>query len=156
MTPISAFFDLPDASIWPVVSNTSQNQSPKRKIRGERLRLQAARIVMGVLLRHLDPGTLCVGYWSSQGDFIPLGMAVIASEAGFCRRRCERAIVYLKSVGFVSIFPPQHYNNPIPYAGLRVVRAITPVFFEWAGLSEQLEMVRADAVRGLEADGGQP
>lgn len=111
-------------------------------------RRMAVRLIMGVFLRHIDPVTLCVGHWSPKGDFISLDMATIASEASLCRRRCERSISYLKTVGFVSVFPPQHYCNPVPYAGLRVVRAVTPAFFEWAGLAE--------AIRGLQDDGGQP
>jgi hypothetical protein len=119
-------------------------------------RLKAVRLTIAVLLRHLDLPALYVGHWSARGEFIPLDMATISREAGLCRRRCERAISHLKKISFVSVFPPQHYNNPIPYAGLRVVRAITPAFFEWAGLSEQLERVRAGAVCGLRAGGGQP
>ena len=119
-------------------------------------RLKAVRLTISVLLRRLDLETLCVGHWSTKGDFIPLDMATIAGEAGLGRRRCERAISHLKKIGFVSVFPPQHYCNPVPHAGLRVVRAITPAFFEWAGLSEQLEQVRADSLRGIETGGGQP
>ncbi len=50
-------------------------------------RLKAVRLTISVLLRRLDLETLCVGHWSTKGDFIPLDMATIAGEAGLGRRR---------------------------------------------------------------------
>ena len=126
----------------------------RRKIRSERREAIAA--VLKVFLTHLDPATLWVGHWLDNGDFIPLDMATIASEAGLCRRRCERAISGLKAAGLVSVSPPQHHYNPVPYAGLRVIRAVTPALFEWAGLFEMLDQAQSEAIRSTHDDGGQP
>lgn len=128
--------------------------SSGRKVRRERLKIIYA--ILSVFLRSLDPKTLCVGHWSAKGGFLPLDMASIASEAGLGQRCCERTLLYLKSIGFVSVFPPRHCINPVPYAGLRAVRAISPAFLEWAGLTGHLEQVRADAFCKSKVDGGQP
>ena len=119
-------------------------------------RRKASWLVLSVFLRHLDPITLHVGYWSRSGDFIPLGMAAVVSETGLCRRRCERAISHLKALGFVAVLPPRHLCNPLPYVGLRVIRAVTPSFFEWAGLAEHLDLVRSESIHQSQVEGGQP
>jgi len=121
-----------------------------------RERRKASMLVLSVFLRHLDPITLHVGHWSRSGDFIPLGMAAIVSETGLCRRRCERAISHLKAFGFVDVLPPRHLCNPLPYVGLRVIRVVTPVFFEWAGVAEHLDRARSEVIHQIHAEGGQP
>ena len=121
-----------------------------------RERRKAAMLVLSVFLRHLDPITLHVGRWSQQGDFIPISMTAIVSETGLCRRRCERAISHLKALGFVAVLPPRHLCNPLPYVGLRVIRAATPSFFELAGLAESLDRARSEAIHQSQVEGGQP
>lgn len=151
ITPNYAPFDLPNANAVTLDDAGSSLYLPLgRKVRNERL--NAVRSVINVFLRHLDPGILCIGRWSPHGDFILLDMSAIASEAGLCQRRCERALLYLRKPGFVSVFSPQHYHNPILHTGLRVLRALIPAFFEWAGLAEPLEQVQSDSLQGIEAD----
>ncbi len=130
------------------------HHSSGRKVRSERLK--AIHSVIGVFLRHLDQETLWVGHWSPQGGFIPLDMATIARETGLCQRRCERSILCLKNIGFVSVFPQQNNCNHVRYAGLRVVRALTPAFFEWEGLSNLLDQLLTGTLHDIEDEGGQP
>ncbi len=155
MTPKHDSCDLPNTNaVTPDDATPGLNHASGRRVRSERFK--AVRAVMVVFLRHLDPETLCIGHWSPQGDFIPLDIATIAREAGLCRRRCERTLLYLKNIGFVAAFPPQHTHNPVRYSGLRVVKALTPAFFEWEGLPELLDQLWVDAIRSIGAEGGQP
>ena len=153
MTPKHDSCDLPSTNtVTPDCAGAGLYHASGRRVRSERLK--AVMAVMVVFLRHRDPKTSCIGHWSPQGDFIPLDTATIAREAGLCRRRCERAIVYLKSIGRVMAFPQHDHCNPVHYTGFRVVRAITPAFFDWEGLSGLWGQIWSDALRGIEAEGG--
>ncbi len=155
MTPKHDSCDLPNTNAeTPDEAGAGLHHTSGRRVRSDRFK--TVRAVMSVFLRRLDPETLCIGHWSPQGDFIPLDIATIAREAGLCRSRCERTLLYLKNIGFVAAFPRQHTHNPVRYSGLLVLKALTPAFFEWEGLPELLDQLWIDATRNIDAERGQP
>lgn len=121
---------------------------PHRQTRSERR--EACQIVIETLLAHLDLASLCLGTPTLEAGFIDIDMRTIVRESGIGQRRCERAIGLLKAAGFMEVSQPRAINDQGEYVGLRAVRVITSLFFEFLNLGPMLQRERAKARERLQ------
>ena len=66
------------------------------------------------------------------------------------QRRCERAIAMLKDAGFMRVKQPRAINDQGDYVGLRAIRVVTTLFFEFLNLGPMLQRERARASSRLQ------
>lgn len=121
---------------------------PHRKTRSERR--EACQIVIEIILSHLDLASLCLGTPTFDAGFIDIDMRTIVRDSGIGQRRCERAIVLLKEAGFMNVQQPRTINDQCDYVGLRAIRVVTSLFFEFLGLGSMLQRERARATAKLQ------
>ena len=120
---------------------------PHRKTRSERR--EACQIVIETILSHLDLASLCLGTPTLENGFIDIDMRTIVRTSGIGQRRCERAIVLLKEAGFMKVQQPRAINDQGDYVGLRAIRVVTSLFFEFLNLGLMLQRERARATERL-------
>jgi len=77
-------------------------------------------------------------------------MRTIARDSGIGQRRCERAIALLKEAGFMKVQQPRAINDQGDYVGLRAIRVVTTLFFEFLNLGPMLQRERAKATEKLQ------
>jgi hypothetical protein len=77
-------------------------------------------------------------------------MGTIVRDSGIGQRRCERAIALLKDVGFMKVQQPRAINDQGDYVGLRAIRVVTTLFFEFLNLGPMLQRERARASSRLQ------
>lgn len=121
---------------------------PHRKTRSERR--EACQIVIETILSHLDLASLCLGKPTLDAGFIDVDMRTIVRDSGIGQRRCERAIALLKEAGFMNVQQPRAINDQGDYVGLRAIRVVTSLFFEFLGLGPILQRERARATAELQ------
>ena len=122
---------------------------PHRKTRSERR--EACQIVIETILSHLDLASLCLGTPTLESGFIDIDMRTIVRDSGIGQRRCERAIAMLKEAGFMKVQQPRAINDQGDYVGLRAIRLVTTLFFEFLNLGPMLQRERARASRRLQS-----
>ena len=93
----------------------------QKRIRSERR--EALLTVLLILIRHLEPQSLCIGFLLPSGQFRCLEMKHIALESGLGRRRCERAISDLKSTQALEMRSPGDGQPP--------AMAFSPALLDW-------------------------
>lgn len=120
---------------------------PHRKTRSERR--EACQIVIETILSHLELASLCLGTPTLENGFIDIDMRTIARDSGIGQRRCERAIALLKEAGFMKVQQPRAINDQGDYVGLRAIRVVTTLFFEFLNLGPMLQRERARATERL-------
>ena len=120
---------------------------PHRKTRSERR--EACQIVIETILSHLDLASLCLGTPTLENGFIDIDMRTIVRDSGIGQRRCERAIALLKEAGFMKVQQPRAINDQGDYVGLRAIRVVTTLFFEFLNLGPMLQRERARASENL-------
>ena len=120
---------------------------PHRKTRSERR--EACQIVIETIF-HLDLASLCVGTPTLENGFIDIDMRTIVRNSGMGQRRCERAIALLKEAGFMKVQQPRVVNDQGDYVGLRAIRVVTTLFFEFLNLGPMLQRERARASSRLQ------
>ncbi|MDL2216894.1 hypothetical protein LJB81_04110 [Desulfovibrio sp. OttesenSCG-928-M14] len=121
---------------------------PHRKTRSERR--EACQIVIETILSHLDLASLCLGTPTLENGFIDIDMRTIVRDSGIGQRRCERAIALLKEAGFMKVQQPRAVNDQGDYVGLRAIRVVTTLFFEFLNLGPMLQRERARASKRLQ------
>lgn len=121
---------------------------PHRKTRSERR--EACQIVIETILSHLDLASLCLGTPTLENGFIDIDMRTITRDSGIGQRRCERAIALLKEAGFMNVQQPRAVNDQGDYVGLRAIRVVTTLFFEFLNLGPMLQRERARASSRLQ------
>lgn len=121
---------------------------PHRKTRSERR--EACQIVIETILSHLDLASLCLGTPTLENGFIDIDMRTIVRDSGIGQRRCERAIALLKGAGFMKVQQPRTVNDQGDYVGLRAIRVVTTLFFEFLNLGPMLQRERARATERLQ------
>lgn len=121
---------------------------PHRKTRSERR--EACQIVIETILSHLDLASLCLGRPTLENGFIDIDMRTIVRDSGIGQRRCERAIAMLKEAGFMKVKQPRTINDQGDYVGLRAIRVVTTLFFEFLNLGQMLQRERARATERLQ------
>lgn len=121
---------------------------PHRKTRSERR--EACQIVIETILSHLDLASLCLGTPTLENGFIDIDMRTIVRDSGIRQRRCERAIALLKKAGFLKVQQPRTVNDQGDYVGLRAIRVVTTLFFEFLNLGPMLQRERARATERLQ------
>ncbi|MTJ91453.1 MAG: hypothetical protein F8N36_01090 [Desulfovibrio sp.] len=121
---------------------------PHRKTRSERR--EACQIVIETILSHLDLASLCVGTPTLENGFIDIDMRTIVRDSGMGQRRCERAIALLKEADFMKVQQPRVVNDQGDYVGLRAIRVVTTLFFEFLNLGPMLQRERARATERLQ------
>ena len=121
---------------------------PHRKTRSERR--EACQIVIETILSHLDLASLCLGTPTLESGFIDIDMRTIVRDSGMGQRRCERAIALLKEAGFMKVQQPRVVNDQGDYVGLRAIRVVTTLFFEFLNLGPMLQIERARATERLQ------
>lgn len=121
---------------------------PHRKTRSERR--EACQIVIETILSHLDLASLCLGTPTLENGFIDIDMQIIVRDSGIGQRRCERAIALLKEAGFMKVQQPRAINDQGDYVGLRAIRVVTTLFFEFLNLGPMLQRERARASSRLQ------
>lgn len=121
---------------------------PLRKTRSERR--EACQIVIETILSHLDLASLCLGISTLENGFIDIDMRTIVRDSGIGQRRCERAIAMLKEAGFMKVKQPRTVNDQGDYVGLRAIRVVTTLFFEFLNLGSMLQRERARATERLQ------
>lgn len=119
-----------------------------RKTRSERR--EACQIVIETILSHLDLASLCLGTPTLDAGFIDIDMRTIVRDSGIGQRRCERAIALLKEAGFMKVQQPRAINDHGDYVGLRAIRVVTSLFFEFLNLGPMLQRERARASTSLQ------
>jgi hypothetical protein len=120
---------------------------PHWKTRSERR--EACQIVIETILSHIDLASLCLGTPTLENGFIDIDMRTIARDSGIGQRRCERAIALLKEAGFMKVQQPRAINDQGDYVGLRAIRVVTVLFFEFLNLGPMLQRERARASEKL-------
>lgn len=120
---------------------------PHRKTRSERR--EACQLVIETILSHLDLASLCLGTPTLENGFIDIDMRTIVRDSGIGQRRCERAIALLKEAGFMKVKQPRTVNDLGDYVGLRAIRVVTTLFFEFLNLGPMLQRERARATERL-------
>jgi len=111
--------------------NSPLFRGPGRQIRSERR--EACLAILSVLLKYLDSSSLRVGLSTAGGDFIGLGLKILAQESGLGMRRCERAAAQLKAAGLITSTESTRLTLPFigpKHTSLRVVRLINPDFLK--------------------------
>ena len=121
---------------------------PHRKTRSERR--EACQTVIETILSHLDLASLCLGTPTLENGFIDIDMHTIVRDSGIGQRRCERAIALLKEAGFMKVQQPRAINDQGDYVGLRAIRVVTTLFFEFLNLGPMLQRERARATERLQ------
>ena len=121
---------------------------PDRQTRSERR--EACQIVIETILSHLDLASLCLGTPTLESGFIDIDMRTIVRDSGIGQRRCERAIALLKEAGFMTVKQPRSINDHGDYMGLRAIRVVTTLFFEFLNLGPMLQRERARATQQLQ------
>ena len=121
---------------------------PQRKMRSERR--EACQIVIETILSNLDLASLCLGTPTLENGFIDIDMRTIVRDSGIGQRRCERAIALLKEAGFMKVKQPRTINDQGYYVGLRAIRVVTTLFFEFLNLGPMLQRERARASKRLQ------
>lgn len=121
---------------------------PHRQTRSERR--EACQIVIETILSHLDLASLCLGTPTLENGFIDIDMKTIVRDSGIGQRRCERAIALLKEAGFMKVQQPRTINDHGDYVGLRAIRVVTSLFFEFLSLGPMLQRERARATQKLQ------
>ena len=121
---------------------------PHRKTRSERR--EACQIVIETILSHLDLASLCLGTPTLENGFIDIDMRTIARDSGIGQRRCERAIALLKEAGFMKVQQPRAINDQGDYVGLRAIRVVITLLFEFLNLGPMLQRERARATEKLQ------
>jgi hypothetical protein len=121
---------------------------PHRKTCSERR--EACQIVIETILFHLDLTSLCLGTPTLENGFKDIDMRTIVRDAGIGQRRCERAIALLKEAGFMKVQQPRAINDQGDYVGLRAIRVVTTLFFEFLSLGPMLQRERARATERLQ------
>ena len=121
---------------------------PHRKTRSERR--EACQVVIETILSHLDLASLCLGTPTLENGFIDIDMQTIVRDSGMSQRRCERAIALLKEAGFMKVKQPRTVNDQGDYVGLRAIRVVTTLFFEFLNLGPMLQRERARASSRLQ------
>ena len=121
---------------------------PHRKTRSERR--EACQIIIETILSHLDLASLCLGTPTLDAGFIDIDMRTIVRDSGMGQRRCEWAIVLLKRAGFMRVEQPRRINDHGDYVGLRAIRVVTELFFEYLNLWPMLQRERARATVRLQ------
>ena len=121
---------------------------PNRRTRSERR--EACQIVLETILAHLDLASMCLGTPTLSNGFIDIDMRTIVRESGIGQRRCERAIALLKEAGFMSVKQPRTINDQGDYMGLRAIRVVTSLFFDFLNLGPMLQRERARATEKLQ------
>ncbi len=121
---------------------------PQRKTRSERR--EACQIVIETILSHLDLASLCLGTPTLENGFIDIDMRTIVRDSGIGQRRCERAIALLKEARFMKVKQPRTTNDQGDYVGLRAIRVVTTLFFEFLNLGPMLQRERARATEQLQ------
>ena len=121
---------------------------PHRKTRSERR--EACQIVIETILSHLDLASLCLGTPTLENGFIDVDMRAIVRDSGMGQRRCERAIAMPKEAGFMKVQQPRAINDQGDYVGLRAIRVVTTLFFEFLNLGPMLQRERARASSRLQ------
>lgn len=120
----------------------------KRVRRSERR--EAYQRIIEALLYHLDLASLCCGTPTIDNGFVDVDMATLVKSSGMSQRRCERAIADLVEAGFVKVKQPRLVNDLGDYIGLRAIRIVTVLFFEYLGLTEMLANERRKATERLQ------
>ena len=113
-------------------------------------RREACQIVIETILSHLDLASLCLGTHTLENGFIDIDMRTIVRDSGIGQRRCERAIALLKEAGFMKVKQPRTINDQGYYVGLRAIRVVTTLFFEFLNLGPMLQRERARASKRLQ------
>ncbi len=113
-------------------------------------RREACQIVIETILSHLDLASLCLGTPTLENGFIDIDMRTIVRDSGIGQRRCERAIALLKEAGFMEVKQPRTINDQGYYVGLRAIRVVTTLFFEFLNLGPMLQRERARASKRLQ------
>lgn len=121
---------------------------PHRKTRSERR--EACQIVIETILSHLDLASLCLGTPTLENGFIDIDMRIIVRDSGIGQRRCERAIALLKEADFMRVQQPRAINDHGDYVGLRAIRVVTTLFFEFLNLGPMLQRERIRASSRLQ------
>ena len=121
---------------------------PNRRTRSERR--EACQIVLETILAHLDLASMCLGTPTLSSGFIDIDMRTIVRDSGIGQRRCERAIALLKEAGFMKVRQPRAINDQGNYVGLRAIRVVTTLLFEFLNLGPMLQRERARATRRLQ------
>ena len=116
---------------------------PQRQTRSERR--EACQIVIETILSHLDLASLCIGTPTLENGFIDIDMQTIVRDSGLGQRRCERVIALLKEAGFMKVQQPRTINDHGDYVGLRAIRVVTSLFFDFLNLGPMLQRERARA-----------
>jgi hypothetical protein len=119
----------------------------KRQTRSERR--EAYQIVIETVLSFLDLASLCLGTPTVDNGFVDVDMKTLVAAAGIGQRRCERAIADLKGAGLMEVKQPRKLNEHGDYIGLRAIRVVTKLFFEFLGLGPMLQRERARATEKL-------
>lgn len=121
---------------------------PHRKTRSERR--ETCQIVIETILAHLDLASLCLGTPTLENGFIDIDMRTIVRDSGIGQRRYERAIALLKDAGFMRVEQPRAVNDQGDYVGLRAIRVVTTLFFEFLNLGPMLQRERTRATEELQ------
>ena len=120
----------------------------KRVRRSERR--EAYQRVIEAVLYHLDLASMCCGSPTLNNGFVDVSMAALVKSSGMSQRRCERAIADLVSAGFMKVEQPRCINDQGEYVGLRAIRVVTVLFFEYLGLGDMLARERRRATARLQ------
>jgi hypothetical protein len=118
-----------------------------RQTRSERR--EAYQIIIETMLSFLDLASLCLGTPTPDNGFVDVDMKTLVSASGMSQRRCERAIADLKEAGLMEVRQPRKRNEHGEYVGLRAIRVIEALFFEFLGLAPMLQRERARATENL-------
>jgi hypothetical protein len=119
----------------------------KRQIRSERR--EAYQIVIETVLSFLDLASLCLGTPTLDNGFVDVDMKTLVTAAGIGQHRCERAIADLKAAGLMEVRQPRKLNEHGEYIGLRAIRVVAKLFFDFLGLGPMLQRERARATEKL-------
>jgi hypothetical protein len=118
-----------------------------RQIRSERR--EAYQIVIETVLSLLDLASLCLGTPTLDNGFVDVDMKTLVAVSEISQRRIERAIADLKNSGLMEVKQPRKLNEHGEYVGLRAIRVVTKLFFEFLGLGPMLQRERARATERL-------
>ena len=118
-----------------------------RQTRSERR--EAYQVIIETMLSFLDLASLCLGTPTLDNGFVDVDMKALVVASGMSQRRCERAIADLKEAGLVEVKQPRKINEHGEYVGLRAIRVIREVFFEFLNLGPMLQRERAKATERL-------
>lgn len=119
----------------------------KRQIRSERR--EAYQVILETMLSFLDLASLCLGTPTLDNGFVDVDMKSLVAASGMSQRRCERAIADLKDAGLMEVKQPRKINAQGEYVGLRAIRVIREVFFEFLNLGPMLQRERVRASERL-------